>query len=163
MSVALVLQHLVGGLLLIRVHGLVERPERRQHLGLAIGPEHPPFIPATGRYKWLIRGPAWLHIWPAYGSFGTEAIGFDGAPGHAHIQGDSAPTRRDGDARMITLYIRYTLDPNKLRDFETYAKALSTPIERCGGVPAGYYLPTKFAGPVNAAVGLIDFPSLAAY
>ena len=64
---------------------------------------------------------------------------------------------------MITLYIRYTLDPNKLRDFEAYAKALATPIERCGGMPAGYYLPTKFAGPVNAAVGLIDFPSLAAY
>jgi hypothetical protein len=64
---------------------------------------------------------------------------------------------------MITLYIRYTLDPSKLRDFEAYAKALSTPIERCGGTPVGYYLPTKFAGPVNAAVGLIDFPSLAAY
>ncbi len=40
---------------------------------------------------------------------------------------------------MITLYIKYTLDPNKRRDFEAYAKALSTPIERCGGVPAGYY------------------------
>jgi len=64
---------------------------------------------------------------------------------------------------MITLYIKYTLDPTKLRDFEAYAKALSTPIERCGGVPAGYYLPTKFAGPVNSAVGLIEFPSLAAY
>ncbi len=64
---------------------------------------------------------------------------------------------------MITLYIKYTLDPNKLRDFEIYAKALSTPIERCGGVPAGYYLPTKFAGSVNTAVGMIDFPSLAAY
>ena len=64
---------------------------------------------------------------------------------------------------MITLYIRYTLDPNKLRDFEVYAKALSTPIERCGGTPAGYYLPTKFAGPVNSAVGMIDFPSLTAY
>jgi NIPSNAP len=64
---------------------------------------------------------------------------------------------------MITLYIRYTLDPNKLRDFETYAKALATPIERCGGVPAGYHLPTKFAGPMNSAVGMIDFPSLAAY
>lgn len=64
---------------------------------------------------------------------------------------------------MITLYIRYTLDPNKLRDFEVYAKALSTPIERCGGTPAGYYLPTKFAGPVNSAVGMIDFPSLSAY
>ena len=64
---------------------------------------------------------------------------------------------------MITLYIRYTLDPNKLRDFELYAKALATPIERCGGVSAGYYLPTKFAGPMNSAVGMIDFPSLAAY
>jgi NIPSNAP len=64
---------------------------------------------------------------------------------------------------MITLYIRYTLDPTKLRDFEAYARALVTPIERCGGTPAGYYLPTKFAGPMNAAVGLIDFPSLAAY
>jgi len=64
---------------------------------------------------------------------------------------------------MLTLYIRYTLDPNKLRDFEAYAKALTMPIERCGGVPAGYYLPTKFAGPVNTAVGLIEFPSLAAY
>jgi hypothetical protein len=64
---------------------------------------------------------------------------------------------------MITLCIRYTLDPNKLQDFETYAKALATPIERCGGKPAGYYLPTKFAGPMNVATGLIDFPSLAAY
>ena len=64
---------------------------------------------------------------------------------------------------MITLYIRYTLDPNKLRDFEIYAKALANQIARCGGVPAGYYMPTKFAGPMNAAVGLIDFPSLAAY
>jgi hypothetical protein len=64
---------------------------------------------------------------------------------------------------MITLYIRYTLDPNKLQDFEIYAKALATPIERCGGVPAGYYLPTKIAGPMNSAIGLIEFPSLAAY
>ena len=64
---------------------------------------------------------------------------------------------------MITLFIRYTLDPAKLRDFEAYAKALATPIERGGGKPAGYYLPTKLAGPMNAAVGLIDFPSLAAY
>src|SRR5215468_4837019 len=64
---------------------------------------------------------------------------------------------------MITLYIRYTVDPKKLRDFETYAQALATPFERCGGIPGGYYLPTKFAGPTNAAIGLIDFPNLAAY
>ena len=65
---------------------------------------------------------------------------------------------------MITLYIRYTLDMSKLREFEAYMKALATgPVERCGGVPAGYYLPTKIAGPMNAAVGLTDFPSLTAY
>ena len=32
-----------------------------------------------------------------------------------------------------------------------------------GGRFAGYYLPTKLAGPMNTALGLIDFPDLAAY
>ena len=64
---------------------------------------------------------------------------------------------------MITLCIRYTLNPTKLADFETYARALLGQIERCGGKLGGYYLPTKFAGPTNAALALIDFPSLAAY
>jgi hypothetical protein len=64
---------------------------------------------------------------------------------------------------MITLSIRYTIDPNKLPDFEAYANALSGQIERCGGKVAGYYLPTKLAGPTNVALGLIDFQDLAAY
>ncbi|HSY88366.1 MAG TPA: NIPSNAP family protein [Verrucomicrobiae bacterium] len=64
---------------------------------------------------------------------------------------------------MITLCIRYTLDANKLADFETYARALGPQIERCGGKVAGYFLPTKLAGPTNAALGLIDFANLAAY
>jgi len=64
---------------------------------------------------------------------------------------------------MITLSIRYTLDPYKLADFEAYTRALGPQIERCGGKVAGYYLPTKFAGPTNAALGLIDFANLAAY
>ena len=64
---------------------------------------------------------------------------------------------------MITLAIRYTLDPNKLGDFETYARALPPQIERSGGKCAGYYLPTKLAGPTNTALGLIDFPDLGAY
>ena len=64
---------------------------------------------------------------------------------------------------MITLCIRNTLNPTKLADFETYARALLGQIERCGGKLGGYYLPTKFAGPTNAALALIDFPSLAAY
>jgi hypothetical protein len=64
---------------------------------------------------------------------------------------------------MITLSIRYTLDINKLADFESYARALRRPIERCGGICVAYYLPTKIAGSTNTALGLIDFPTLAAY
>ena len=64
---------------------------------------------------------------------------------------------------MLTLCIRYTLDANKLADFEAYAQSLRKPIERCGGTYVDYYLPTKIAGPTNAALGLIDFPNLAAY
>jgi hypothetical protein len=64
---------------------------------------------------------------------------------------------------MITLCIRYTLDPGKLADFEAYARGVAGPAERCGGRIAGYYLPTKVAGPTNFALALIDFPSLAAY
>jgi hypothetical protein len=64
---------------------------------------------------------------------------------------------------MITLAIRYTLDANKLADFEAYVRALAPQIERCGGKFVGYYLPTKFAGPTNVAFGLIDFTNLAAY
>jgi hypothetical protein len=60
---------------------------------------------------------------------------------------------------MITLCIRYTIDANKLAHFEAYARTLPRPIEHCGGKLAGYYLPTKFAGPTNAAMGLIDFSS----
>jgi hypothetical protein len=64
---------------------------------------------------------------------------------------------------MITLAIRYTLDANKLADFEAYVRALPEQIERCGGKFVGYYLPTKLAGPTNVALGLIEFPDLAAY
>jgi hypothetical protein len=64
---------------------------------------------------------------------------------------------------MITLSIRYTLDPRKLADFAAYARALAEPIRQSGGKTIGYFLPTKFAGPTNIALALIDFPSLAAY
>lgn len=64
---------------------------------------------------------------------------------------------------MLTLCIRYTIDANKLADFTLYAEALPAHIERCGGQSVHYYLPTKFAGPTNVALGLIDFPDLAAY
>lgn len=64
---------------------------------------------------------------------------------------------------MLTLAIRYTLDAAKLADFAAYARALAAPAERCGARSVAYFLPTKFAGPTNTALGLIDFPSLAEY
>jgi len=64
---------------------------------------------------------------------------------------------------MLTLCIRYTLDATKLADFEAYGRAVAGPIERCGGKIVGYFAPTKFAGPTNVGLALIDFPSLAAY
>jgi hypothetical protein len=57
---------------------------------------------------------------------------------------------------MITLYLRYTIDPNKLSDFATYAAKEQIPISESGGKIAGHYLPTDFAGATSEAFGLID-------
>ena len=64
---------------------------------------------------------------------------------------------------MITLSIHYTIDARKRNDFERYARALGGVIPRCGGELVGYWLPTKFAGPTNQALALINFASRAAY
>ncbi|MGH7314951.1 MAG: NIPSNAP family protein [Candidatus Rokuibacteriota bacterium] len=64
---------------------------------------------------------------------------------------------------MITLHLRYTLDAGKRDDFERYARDLKGIIPRCGGDLVGYWLPTKFAGPTNIAIAMINFASLAAY
>jgi NIPSNAP len=64
---------------------------------------------------------------------------------------------------MITLYLRYTIDPNKLEDFAAYASAEQIPIRESGGQIVGYFLPSDFAGATNEAHGLIDFVSLAEY
>jgi hypothetical protein len=64
---------------------------------------------------------------------------------------------------MITLSIRYTINPNKLSDFRTYVESEQEPIRRSGGRILGYFLPTDFAGSTSEALGLIDLPALAAY
>jgi hypothetical protein len=64
---------------------------------------------------------------------------------------------------MMTMCIRYTIDPCKLEDFEKYARHWPEPIKRCGGELLGYFLPTKLAGPTNMALALIRFHDLAAY
>jgi hypothetical protein len=67
---------------------------------------------------------------------------------------------------MIYHCIRYTIDPQKLGDFETYARRWMKGriIRRCGGEPLGYFLPKKgYGGVDNIAMTLIGFESLAAY
>jgi hypothetical protein len=76
------------------------------------------------------------------------------------IESVSSNSREDA---MITLCIRYTIDQNKYKDFEDYAKAWPEPIRRCGGELVGYFAPTKLAGATNFALALITFPDLGAY
>ena len=64
---------------------------------------------------------------------------------------------------MYTLCICYKFNPEKLADFQTYAEGEDGPISRSGGNIVGYFPSTDFAGSNNEAIGLIDFPSLAAY
>ena len=47
---------------------------------------------------------------------------------------------------VYTLFLRYTLDPNKLADWRAYAQAEFEPITESGGRITGYYAPTEFAG-----------------
>jgi len=64
---------------------------------------------------------------------------------------------------MLTLFIRYSINPNKMAEFRAYVSAEQEPIRRSGGDTLGYFLPTDFAGPTNEAFGLIRFSTLAAY
>ena len=62
---------------------------------------------------------------------------------------------------MITCYLRYVLEPSKLREFEIYGKMWIHLVERFGGKHHGYFMPGE--GPSNIALALFSFPSLAAY
>jgi hypothetical protein len=62
---------------------------------------------------------------------------------------------------MITCYLRYIVDPFKLKEFETYGKMWIPLVEKFGGKHHGYFLPHE--GPNNIALALFSFPSLAAY
>lgn len=62
---------------------------------------------------------------------------------------------------MITCYLRYEIDPFKLKEFEHYAKLWIPLVEKFGGRHNGYFLPHE--GPNNIALALFSFPSLAEY
>lgn len=62
---------------------------------------------------------------------------------------------------MITCYIRYVIDPDRLTEFERYAKMWIPLVEKFGGKHHGYFLPHEGAN--NIALALFSFPTLAAY
>lgn len=62
---------------------------------------------------------------------------------------------------MITCYLRYIIDPFKVREFEHYGKLWIPLVEKFGGKHHGYFLPSEGAN--NVALALFTFPSLASY
>lgn len=62
---------------------------------------------------------------------------------------------------MVTCYLRYVIDPFKLKEFEIYAKKWIRLVEKLGGAHHGYFMPHE--GASNIALALFSFPSLAAY
>jgi hypothetical protein len=62
---------------------------------------------------------------------------------------------------MITCYVRYVIDPYKLKEFEHYGKLWMPLIQKFGGQTHGYFLPSE--GSNNIALTLFSFPNLAAY
>lgn len=62
---------------------------------------------------------------------------------------------------MITCYLKYEIDPLKIREFEAYAKMWIPLVDKFGGTHHGYFLPHE--GASNIAYALFSFDSLAAY
>lgn len=62
---------------------------------------------------------------------------------------------------MVTCYLRYILNPTRLKEFEHYGRLWIPLVEKFGGNHHGYFLPSE--GASNVALALFTFPSLAAY
>ena len=62
---------------------------------------------------------------------------------------------------MVTCYLRYVIDPFKLKEFEHYAKLWIPLVKKFGGNHHGYFMPHEGANDI--ALALFSFPSLADY
>ena len=62
---------------------------------------------------------------------------------------------------MITCFLRYQINPDKLEEFEEYGKHWIDLVNKMGGNHHGYLLP--FESSNNIAYATFSFPSLAAY
>lgn len=79
-------------------------------------------------------------------------------------------------AKAVFCEVRYSLDPDRLEEFEDYGRAWVRLIERHGGVHYGFFMPRPApgdttisfpgkgqAGATDVAVALYGFPDEAAY
>lgn len=62
---------------------------------------------------------------------------------------------------MVTCYLRYVIDPYKLKEFEHYGRLWIPLVEKFGGKHHGYFMPSE--GASDVALALFSFDSLAAY
>ena len=62
---------------------------------------------------------------------------------------------------MITIHLRYEIDPTKVADFEHYGKLWIELVNRAGGTHHGYFLPSE--GDSDEGFALFSFESFAAY
>jgi hypothetical protein len=93
---------------------------------------------------------------------------------HTHIDDGGFLFRKE--MILITCYLRYEICPDKLAEFEHYARLWIPLVERFGGIHHGYFLPSEISpsaafsfpgvaeeGPTNVAIALFSFPTIAAY
>ncbi|MGK9149018.1 NIPSNAP family protein [Plantibacter flavus] len=62
---------------------------------------------------------------------------------------------------MITIHLRYEIDPDQAEAFREYGRRWIVLVERFGGTHHGYFLPSE--GDSDEAFALFTFASLAAY
>ena len=62
---------------------------------------------------------------------------------------------------MITCFLKYEVDADKIADFEVYAKMWIPLVEKFGGKHHGYFLPSE--GASDIAYALFSFPGLVEY
>ena len=62
---------------------------------------------------------------------------------------------------MISIHLRYEIDPDKLDEFTHYSREWIRLVNRLGGTHHGYFMPSE--GDSDEAFALFTFPSLATY
>jgi hypothetical protein len=62
---------------------------------------------------------------------------------------------------MVTCFLKYTIDPHKVKEFEMYGKMWIDLVNKMGGIHHGYLIPHE--GPNNIGYASFSFNTLAEY